>query len=178
MNDWDIQLRQREEHRPELAQLIKAHNIQGDGVVYQDENVKVTAFEVEHYGAKPSYGFRFDTPDRVIVFSGDTQRTANLIQMARNADILVHEVVNDEAVDRLVQRIDPGNMGLKDHIVNAHTPITEVGKIAAEAGVKTLVLTHFVPSDGPDDKDEIWPKDVRKDFKGPVVLGRDLMEVK
>lgn len=178
MNDWDIQLRQREEHRPELAQLIKAHNIQGDGVVYQDENVKVTAFEVEHYGAKPSYGFRFDTPDRVIVFSGDTQRTANFIQMARNADILVHEVVNDEAVDRLVQRIDPGNMGLKDHIVNAHTPITEVGKIAAEAGVKTLVLTHFVPSDGPDDKDEIWPKDVRKDFKGPVVLGRDLMEVK
>jgi ribonuclease BN (tRNA processing enzyme) len=177
MNEWDINLRQEEEHRPNFTSLVRAHEFHGDGEIYKDENVKVTAFLVPHYGAKPAYGFRFDTPDKVIVFSGDTSGSENLIRHAKNADLLIHEVVNEEGVNELVARIDPGNVGLKDHIIKAHTPTTELGKIAAAAQVKKLVLTHFVPAGGPFDKDELWPKDVRKDYSGPIIVGRDLMEI-
>jgi ribonuclease BN (tRNA processing enzyme) len=156
---------------------VRAHNFREEGTVYQDENIKVSAFLVEHYGAKPAYGFRFETPDKVIVFSGDTSRSENLIRHAQGADFLVHEIVNEEGVNELVNRIDPGNEGLKDHIIKAHTPTTEVGKIAAAAQVKTLVLSHFVPAGGPYDKDELWLGDVQKDFKEPIVVGRDLMEI-
>ena len=177
MNEWDIELRQVEEHRPNFASLVRAHDFNGEGTIYSDENVKVSAFLVDHYGAKPAYGFRFEMPDKVIVFSGDTARSENLIRHAKGADILVHETVNVEGINELVNRIDPGNEGLKDHIVKAHTPTTEVGKIAAAAQVKKLVLSHFAPSGGPFDKDDLWLRDVQKDFTGPIVVGRDLMVI-
>ena len=175
---WDIDLRIKDENRVPLGDMIKAHDIAGDGVIYQDENVKVTAFEVPHGAAKPSYGFRFDTPDRSIVFSGDTSRSENLIKAAKGADILVHEVVSIHGVEAIVNRIDPGNEGLKRHIIEAHTPIEEVGQVASEAGVKKLVLTHFVPTGVPKfDKPELWIEGVRKHYKGEVVVGQDLMEI-
>ncbi|HET6342685.1 MAG TPA: MBL fold metallo-hydrolase [Gemmatimonadota bacterium] len=177
LNAPDIELRQDEEGQPVLAELIRPHEIEADGVIYEDENVKVTAFEVIHLGAR-AYGFRFDTPDRSIVFSGDTSPSKNLIEHARGADVLVHEVVSVPAVDALVARIDAGNEALRSHIINAHTPLTEVGRIATEAGVKTLVLTHFVPSDGPDDQAELWRKGARQHFSGEVIIGEDLMEVR
>lgn len=176
LNAPDIELRQEEEGRPILADLIRPHEIEGDGVIYEDENVKVTAFEVIHLGAR-AYGFRFDTPDRSIVFSGDTSPSENLIMHAQGADVLVHEVVSVAAVDALVARVDAGNEALKSHIINAHTPLTEVGRIAARAGVKTLVLTHFVPTDGPDDTAELWREGARRHFSGDLIIGEDLMEI-
>jgi ribonuclease BN (tRNA processing enzyme) len=80
-------------------------------------------------------------------------------------------------VDAIVARVDPGNEALKRHIIDAHTPLTEVGRIAAEAGVKTLVLTHFVPSDGPLDKAELWREGARQHFSGDLIVGQDLMEI-
>ena len=177
MNEWDITLREKEEHRPDFASLVRAHDFLNEGPIYSDENVKVSAFLVDHYGAKPAYGFRFETPDKVIVFSGDTAPNQNLVHRAKGADILVHEVINEEGISELVNRIDPGNAGLKDHLVRAHTPSTEAGKIATAAQVKKLVLTHFAPSGGPFGKDELWLKDVQKDFKGTVIVGHDLMVI-
>lgn len=177
--DWDIKLRIRDEHRVPLKDLINAHDIKGDGVIYQDENVKVTAFEVTHGAAKPSYGFRFDTADRSIVFSGDTSRSDNLIKHAKDADILVHEVINVDGVDSLINTIDPGNKELKRHILEAHTPIEEVGKVATEANVKKLVLSHLAPTGLPDfDKPEVWLKGIRKSYQGEVIIGEDLLEIK
>lgn len=176
LNAPDIELRQKEEGQPVLADLIRPHEIEADGVVYEDENVKVSAFEVVHLGAR-AYGFRFDTGDRSIVFSGDTSRSENLIEHARGADVLVHEVVSVPAVDALVARVDAGNEALRSHIIHAHTPLTEVGRIATEAGVGTLVLSHFVPSDGPDDQAELWREGARQHFSGELIIGEDLMEI-
>jgi len=177
--NWDIQLRIKDENRPALVNLIRAHDIKGEGIIYQDENIKVTAAEVPHGAAKPSYAFRFDTPQRSIVFSGDTSRSENLIRLAKGADILVHEIVNIHGVDAIVNTTDPGNESLKRHIIEAHTPIEEVGQVAAEAGVKKLVLTHFVPTGLPAfDKPELWIEGVRKHYKGEVIVGEDLMEVR
>lgn len=177
--DWEIKLRIRDESRVPLQSLVRANNIEKDGVIYKDENVTVTAFEVPHGAAKPSYGFRFDTADRSIVFSGDTAKSDNLIKVAQGADVLVHEVVSIHGVDAIVNRIDPGNSALKRHIIEAHTPTEEVGEVAAAAGVKKLVLNHFVPTGLPAfDKPELWIEGVRKHYQGEVIVGKDLLEIK
>lgn len=177
--DWEIKLRISDENRMPFQGLVRAHNILRDGVIYKDENVKVTAFEVPHGAAKPSYGFRFDTPDGSIVFSGDTSRSESLIKVAENADVLVHEVLALAGVDAAVNITDPGNEALKRHIIDAHTAIEEVARIAVEAKVRKLVLNHFVPTGLlAFDRPEIWEKQIRKIYHGDLVIGQDLMEIK
>ena len=177
--NWDIQLRIKDEDFPPLVNLVRVHEIKSEGVIYQDENIKVTAAEVPHGAAKPSYAFRFDTAQRSFVFSGDTSRSENLIKLAKGADVLVHEIVNIHGVDALVRATDPGNEARKRHIIEAHTPIEEVGKVATEAGVRKLVLTHFVPTGLPAfDKPELWIEGVRKYYAGEVIVGEDLLEVR
>lgn len=177
LNAWDIALRQEDEGRPDLSRMINDHEIDQDGVIYKDDNVTVTAFGVPHGAAKPSFGLRFDTPDRSIVFSGDTSGGENLIRHAQGADILIHEVVSVPGVEALVGRIDPGNDELIRHIVEAHTPPDEVGRIATKADVDTLVLNHFVPTGGSSDNEEAWFTEARKGFKGKIIVGRDLMDI-
>jgi ribonuclease BN (tRNA processing enzyme) len=141
--------------------------------------VRVTAAEVNHGAAKPAYAFRFDTADRSIVFSGDTSKSANLVKLAKGADVLVHEILNVDAVDAMVQATDPGNAELRRHIIEAHSPIADVGAVATEAGVKKLVLTHILPTGQPKwDQPELWKQEVGKVFKGEIVVGEDLMEIK
>ena len=177
--DWDIQLRIKDEHRPPLADLIRPHGITGPGVIYQDANVKVTATEVPHGASRTAFAFRFDTPQRSIVMSGDTAKSENLIKLATGADILVHEVLNVDGVAATTDATDPGNEALRRHIREAHTPMEEVGAVATKAGVKKLVLTHFVPTGLPAfDKPEVWLQGVRKHYPGDVVVGEDLLEIK
>lgn len=177
--DWDVQLRVRDEAKPELSEMIRAHEILADGVIYKDENVTVTAFEVPHGAAKPSYGLRFDAKDKSVVFSGDTERSENLIKHAAGADILVHEIVSQHGAEAIGQRIDPGNKELVRHIVEAHTQPEQVGQVATAAGVKKLVLTHFVPTGlGEFDNPAAWIKSVRPSYAGEIVVGEDLMVIK
>ena len=102
LNDSDIRTRIADEGRPPLAPLIRAHELRRGGVVMQDERVKVTAALVEHPPVAPAFAYRFDGPDRSIVFSGDTRPSAALIELARGADVLVHEVMYLPALERLI----------------------------------------------------------------------------
>jgi ribonuclease BN (tRNA processing enzyme) len=175
---WDIQIRIKEEGRTQLRELIRAHPILNEGLIYQDDNVSVSAVEVPHGSAKPSYAFRFDTPQSSVVFSGDTSYSTSLINLAKGADILIHEVVNLDAIASVVNEIDEGNPQLYQHIVESHTSIEEVGAVATAADVHTLVLTHFVPGGHPQfDRPEVWVKGIRKHFKGNVIVGKDLLEI-
>jgi ribonuclease BN (tRNA processing enzyme) len=125
---------------------------------------------------EPSFAYRFDTPDRSIVFSGDTTPCDNLIALARGADVLVHEVIHKPSLARLMSRI-PNADRLLEHIVASHTTHLDVGKVAKDAGVKTLVLTHFVPVDDPTVTDEMWMEGARTQFDGKIIVGKDLMEL-
>ena len=173
---WDITLRVGDEGRQPLDDLIEAHDIEADGAIYADENVKVTAFAVNHGAAVPAFGFRFDTPDRSIVFSGDTTPDDNVVSAAKGADILVHEVINVAAVDALVERVSPGNEDLRRHIVSNHTTTEQVGEVATEAGVHILVLSHFGGTGEPEyDRREVWEAAVRKTWAGNLIVGEDLL---
>jgi len=168
---WDIELRVREMNRQPLGDQIRAHNIERDGVIYEDENIKVTVFTVTHGNVKPAYGYRFDTADKSIVFSGDTSPNENVAEAAKGVDILVHEVLSVAAIEAMTS----DNKVLKQHILDIHTNTDDVGEIATRAGVKMLVLSHFAGTGHPlYDRREVWEEAVRKHYSGPLIVGEDL----
>jgi ribonuclease BN (tRNA processing enzyme) len=176
MNEFDITTRTADEGRKPLASLIRPHEITKPGLVMRDDNVRVTATLVPHVPIEQAFAYRFDTADRSIVISGDTARSDALIKLAQGADVLVHETLWLPAVDRLVASI-PNSTTLKKHIIDSHTTVEDVGRVAQAAGVKTLVLSHFVPADDPAITDQMWLDAARAHFRGTVIVGKDLMEI-
>ena len=176
MNAYDIDTRIADEGRPPLVPLIHVHELTQGGEVMQDERVKVTAALVDHPPVVPAFAFRFDGPDRSIVFSGDTNKSDNLVRLAKGADVLIHETLWVPGVDRLVAR-NPNAATLKKHIIDSHTAVEDVGRVAAAAGVKTLVLSHLVPADDPTISDDMWIGAARAHFKGHIVVAHDGMEI-
>jgi len=176
MNAYDIKIRIADEGYPPLAPLVHPHELTRGGTVWTDDKVKVSAALVHHPIVEPAFAYRFDTPDRSIVISGDTTASDNLIQLAKGADVLVHEAMYLPAVDRLAARV-PNHPGLKQHLLASHTSAEDAGRVAQEAGVKLLVLSHLVPADDPAVTDEMWIAAARVHFRGPVIVGRDLLEI-
>jgi ribonuclease BN (tRNA processing enzyme) len=168
----DIEYRMREEGRPDLRKFIRAHELARGGIVLPGPPVRVTCAQVDHYTV-PALAYRFDTPDRSIVYSGDTAPSEALIELARGADVLVHEAMLLSAIDRIV---DSNTTTLREHLLKSHTTTEQLGQIAAAAGVRTVVLTHLVPA-FPDITDAMWEAGVRRHFTGKVIVGRDLMEI-
>jgi ribonuclease BN (tRNA processing enzyme) len=143
--------------------------------VYEDERVRVSATLVDHGEMRPAFGYRFDTDGGSVVFSGDTAPSSDLIELARGADILIHEAIH-ESIGELM--FGPGPMSSEGRdvlrrVMAKHTHVDEVGAVAQSAEVATLVLSHLVPASAPD---RVWIEGVRG-FDGRVVLGRDLMEL-
>jgi len=167
--------------RPPLG-MIEVHDLTTAGPVMQDENVTVTSVLVQHPPVSPAYGYRFDFPDRSIAFSGDTVPLEAVAQMAKGADVLVHEAINMKAIEAWL-RVDLARSGLSDEFENKmnhmradHSPTEEVGRIAHEAGVKTLVLSHLSPSDT-SVSDASWRAAAAQFFKGEIIVGHDLMVI-
>lgn len=176
MSATDIDTRVADEGRAPLAPLIHVHELREPGVVLQDDRVKVTCAVARHPLIKSAFAYRFDAQDRSIVISGDTAMSADVIALAKGADVLVHEVLHPDAVDRLAARV-PTATTLKLHLLASHTTAEESGRVAAAAGVKTLVLSHFVPSDDPLVTEEMWRSAAARHFTGRIVVGRDLLEI-
>ncbi|MBA3948530.1 MAG: MBL fold metallo-hydrolase [Acidobacteria bacterium] len=176
MNQYDIDVRMQDEGRVPLAPLVHPHERSEGGDVMRDGAVRVTCCVVPHPEVAPALAYRFDTPDRSIVISGDTAKSDALIALARGADVLVHEALYVPAVDRLVASI-PNAATLKKHIIDSHTSVEDAGRVAQAAGVKTLVLSHFVPSDDTSITDAMWAGAAAAHFSGRVVVGKDLLEI-
>lgn len=166
---------------------ITVHEVAGAGPVMQDANVKVTSAVVHHPPVVPALAYRFDFPDRSIVFSGDTTPSDNLIALARGADVLVHEAIYVQAVKPQPNTSVPVNNSggspiagdpakLRAHVLGSHTTAEQVGQVAAAAGVKTLVMSHLAPG-GPEITDEMWRSAAAKAFKGEIIIAHDLMEI-
>jgi len=158
--------------------------------IFQDERVRVSAVENTHYPeasreAMPhrSVAYRFDTPYRSIVFSGDTAYSPALVRLARGADVLLCEAMEVDAMRRAFDaKVAAGAYadnpeGIWHHIAGTHTSTEEAGRMAAEAEVGLLVLSHLVPGAMSDLPDDAYIEGVRKAYSGEVVVGRDFMEL-
>jgi ribonuclease BN (tRNA processing enzyme) len=176
MNRVDIETRIADEGRPPLAPLMRGHDLNTPGPVMHDDRVRVTSALVNHPPMVPSFAYRFDCPDRSIVISGDTSASPALVALAKGADVLVHEIMLESAIDSLIRNA-PDARTLKQHLLASHSTGEQVGRAATEAGVKTLVLSHFVPGGAPFIPDDVWLAAVRPWFKGEIRVGRDLLEV-
>lgn len=173
---FDIDTRKVDEGRPDPSGLVTVHEVGKPGVVLVNDDVKVSACLVRHPPIKESYAYRFDAPDRSIVISGDTAYAPELAVFAKDADVLVHEVMYLPRIEALLKQL-PNAKRLREHLLAAHTLPEDVGKVAAQANVKTLVLSHFVPGDDPSITDEQWAAGARAHFKGRIIVGKDLMEI-
>ena len=171
MSAPDLTVRERDEGRPPLRPLVHAHEITHGGLVMKDERVTVTCALVEHPLVPVAFAYRFDCPDRSIVISGDTRPCDALVALARGADVLVHEALFVPAA--------PGAPGsaLRRHVLNSHTSAEDAGRTASKAGVKTLVLSHFVPAEDPPIADAQWLAAARTSFSGRIIVGHDLLEI-
>ena len=138
------------------------------GVVYKDANVTVTAFATKH--AVESYGYRFDTADRSIVFSGDTNPTQATIDACRGCDVLVHEVLT---LDWLSRRPD-----FVKYAATHHTTTPQLIELATKAKPKLLILSHTSLSIRPTvDSERSTIATMLAEmagYAGRVVVGRDL----
>lgn len=181
----DANDRMRDSGKPDLRTLMHVHDIElplpqnfdpnatpsppmEPLLVHEDENVRVTATLVDHRPVFPAFGFRFDTPNGSVVFSGDTRRSDNLIRLARDCDLLVHEVITRDYINH--PSVTPAS---RNHLLQSHTLIDEVGGVAEEAGAKKLVLSHIVPGNSPDEQ----LRAAQKGYSGELVIGQDLMEI-
>ncbi len=139
-----------------------AHEID-TGRVYQDDSVAVDAFRVDH-GEWDAFGFRFTTPDRVIVISGDTAPTDSLIEACRNCDLLIHEVYSSTGLARrepLWQRYHR----------RMHTSSKQLAQIASKIKPGLLVLIHQLLWGV---NEEVLIEEIREGYDGRVVSARDL----
>ena len=176
------------EKLPAAGATINLHTVKV-GVVYQDEDVRVTAFLVDHAPVEPAFGYRFDQIEKIagaeksaaagenpritasIVISGDTHPNENLIRYAKNADVLIHEAY-------LPQINKPTDTASDDQpwFTRYHSTAAEAGDDAARANVKLLVLTHLIPH-RPGNADAEFQSEAAKSFHGPIIVGHDLMRI-
>lgn len=168
-----------------LESPFRVHVIARDGLVYQDDLIRVTAAENTHYrlmGARDrarmkSFAYRFETPYGAIVFTGDTGPSAAVERLAAGADVLVSEVEDLDAITRDVQprpgaspRQARASTALIEHLRDEHLPMRAVGDLATRAGVKAVLLHHYVP---PEDTAP-YVAGVKQSYPGPVFAGEDL----
>ena len=171
-----------------IAQVFFGHDV-GTGLIYQDANIKVTAVENSHFafhegpasGKHKSYSYRFETADRVIVFTGDTGPSDAVTELAKGADLLVSETSSCQ--DRMQEMINYGRWqamspaeqaGITRQMTQGHMTLDQIGKMAASANAKTVVLSHLThKSDGDYTP---WAEEVKKHFSGQVLIAEDLME--
>ncbi len=173
---YDIRIRQVDEHRPPFRPLVRPHELHGSGLVMSDGRVRVTAAKVVHPPIDLALAYRFDAADRSIVISGDTRPTQSLIDLARGADVLVHEAMMADRVLDLVGKL-PNAQALARSVLSHHSSAEQAGEVAAAAGVKMLVLSHLVPAEEPSVPDAEWIAAARVHYSGPIMIGRDLMEI-
>ncbi len=165
-------------HMPDAGALVRAIDVpvpawtegvtQVPVVVFDDGVIRVTAVAVMHGRAVPALAYRFDTTDGSVVFSGDTAVNDNLIALARDADILVHQVAD---LDYL-KRHGAGDAEM-ERMAASLTDVTEAGGVAERARVRELILSHYLPAEPDAITEAEWTQHAGPGFSGITTAGRD-----
>jgi ribonuclease BN (tRNA processing enzyme) len=142
---------------------VNVHEI-SPGVIYRDENVKVTAFLVKHGSWKEAYGYKFETKDRKVVISGDTAPTDEVVKACDGCDLLLHEVYNPNGKQMQTPHWN-------EYFRAFHTSPAELGDIARRARPKLLVTYHEVLLGLPE---EDLAGQIRSHYSGQWVSAEDM----
>ncbi|TPM05972.1 MBL fold metallo-hydrolase [Mesorhizobium sp. B2-3-11] len=169
--EFDIEIRVVDEGRPDIRELVSIDEF-GEGPVVEQRGLKVTALRVDHPPVTDCFALRFEHGAKSVVFSADTALFPPLADFAESADILVHEAMLEEGIERLVARTGNGAR-LREHLLASHSFAEEAGRIASDAGVKRLVLNHLIPADDVGIGEEDWVAAVRKTWAGDLTIARD-----
>ncbi|MEM1378708.1 MAG: MBL fold metallo-hydrolase, partial [Pseudomonadota bacterium] len=171
---FDIDLRIADEGRPDFSQLVSIEPISPMMTI---GSLALKTCRNNHPPIEDSFALRFEANGKSVLFSGDTAPFDGWADFVRYADLLVHEAMIAEGVDRLVSRVGNGER-LKQHLEASHTDAVDVGRLAAAANVRQLALNHLVPSDDPLVTEKTWIEAVRAGgFDGPMHVGRDLLAI-
>jgi ribonuclease Z len=162
----DIQYRTINEQASPNGAVLQAKDIY-NGVVFEVDGVRVTAFEVDHAPVKPALGYRVDYAGRSVVLSGDTRVSENLVRHAAGTDLLIHEVIVPEALRRV--GVPPSHL---QGIVAYHTTPEQAGDVFARVRPRLAVYSHVCPPMA-EEAEVLGP--TRKTYQGPLELGEDLM---
>jgi ribonuclease BN (tRNA processing enzyme) len=139
-------------------------------VVFDDGVVRVTTVAVTHGRAIPALAYRFDTPDGCVAFSGDTSVNEDLIDLARGADILVHQVA-----DLGYLELHGCTGAALERMAALHTDVTRVGGVAERAQVGELILSHYLPAELDAITATEWAERAGQGFSGKTTAGTDGM---
>jgi ribonuclease Z len=166
----DVRIRQADEHVPEAGTELSAHEFSADGVVFERNGVRVTAFEVNHGPLiKPAYGYRVDYAGRSVLLSGDTKFDENLIRHGQDVDLLVHEVaVAPKPIE---------NAEYIQAILNHHTTPEECGTVFSRTKPRMAAFSHIVQlrdEKNPRPTDAEVEQRTRTTWNGQLVVGTDL----
>jgi ribonuclease Z len=146
-----------------------------EGVVYDKDGIRITAFEVDHRPVYPAIAYKFEYNGKTAVISGDTIPVANMVNQAAGADLLVHEAYNKSWLDALIAQYPKHEKALSNP-AKYHTTTLEAADIAQRAGVKHLVLTHHIPAPAANPAaEQAYIEGMAEIYAGPISVGRDLM---
>jgi ribonuclease BN (tRNA processing enzyme) len=155
------------EHRSTAGLTVEAHDVK-PGLVYEDQNVKVTAFQNAHGEWRQTYGYQFKTADRTIVISGDTNPSAALIDHCQKCDVLIHEVFAEAYRPAAIPN-------WLEYRSKYHTTTTQLAEIANKTQPGLLVMYHKgVGAKGNEISDAQYLAEIGRTYRGKVVVGQDL----
>ena len=167
----DIKIRVADEKLPLSGIATEVSEFDRDGLVYENNGVKIIAFEVDHGDViKPCYGYRVEFDGRIAVFSSDTRYNHNVIKYAKGADLLVHEVA--------MARPELMKEAYIQQIIDHHTTPYDCGRVFTQTQPKLAAFTHIVQLasiDVPAPTLADITAEVRKTYSGPLEIGEDLM---
>ncbi|MEO8452017.1 MAG: MBL fold metallo-hydrolase [Gemmatimonadota bacterium] len=164
----DIHFRVANERMNPEGPVVQAKDIVA-GVIYDRGGVKVTAFEVDHAPVRPAFGYRIDYGGRAVVVSGDTRVSENVIRFATGADVLIHEVLVPETLQRMGVPPDRAQS-----IIDYHTTPEQAGTVFARAKPRLAVYSHICT---PSATDQELIVGTRRTYQGPLEVGEDLMVI-
>ena len=171
---WDIITRSKEMNKADSGALTTGTDIR-EGYVWENKGVKVIPFTVKHADFIDSaLGFRIEYAGHVVILSGDTRYSENLIKYAKGADLLVHEVAASN-------EYSTKNSPLINQILNFHTQPEDAARVFNQTKPKMAVYSHIVvltadPAYPPPTVTEILAR-TQKTYKGPLAMGEDLMSI-
>jgi ribonuclease Z len=157
-----------DEKLPVEGAVIEAQEIK-QGVVYESEGVKVTAFLVDHGLVQPAFGYRVDYAGHSVTLSGDTRFSENLIRFAQGTDLLIHEVIDPAAYQEIANTFTAAQ---RQKVIEHHITPEQAGVVFTRVKPKLAVFSHIVPSDAPD-----LIAHTRKTYSGPLDVGEDLTSI-